>query len=77
MAPWAISFLVSLLNALILGLKSDEKWDAQYNLGSDQKSESTWLLALILVFTTAIGAFALIFVLARGFALLYTGGVDG
>lgn len=77
MSPWAISLLVSLFTALILGLKSDEKWDAQYNPESTQKSESTWTLALILVLTTAVGAFALIFVLARGFALLYTGGVDG
>lgn len=77
MSPWTLSLLVSLLNALVLGLTSDEKWDAKYNLGSNQKSDSTWVLALILVLTTAIGAFALIFVLARGFALFYTGGVDG
>ncbi|MES2048448.1 MAG: NINE protein [Pseudomonadota bacterium] len=77
MSPWAISLLISLFTALMLGLKSDEKWDAQYNPDSTQKSDSTWPLALILVLTMAFGAFALIFVLARGFALLYTGGVDG
>jgi TM2 domain-containing membrane protein YozV len=77
MSPWALSLLIGLFTALMLGLKSDEKWDAQYNTDSNQKSESTWPLALILVLTMAFGAFALIFVLARGFALLYTGGVDG
>lgn len=77
MSPWALSLLIGLFTALVLGLKSDEKWDAQYNPNSNQKSDSTWPLALILVLTMAFGAFALIFVLARGFALLYTGGVDG
>jgi uncharacterized membrane protein len=77
MSPWALSLLIGLFTALVLGLKSDEKWDAQYNPQSDQKSDSTWPLALILVLTMAFGAFVLIFVLARGFALLYTGGVDG
>jgi TM2 domain-containing membrane protein YozV len=77
MSPWTVSLLVSLLTTLVLGLKSDDKWDAQYNPESSQKSESTWVLALILVSTAAIGAFALIFVLARAFALFYTGGVDG
>jgi TM2 domain-containing membrane protein YozV len=77
MSPWAISLLISMFTALVLGLKSDEKWDAQYNSQSNQKSDSTWPLALILVLTMAFGAFVLIFVLARGFALLYTGGVDG
>lgn len=77
MSPWALSLLVGLFTALTLGLKSDDKWDAQYNPDSNQKSESTWPLALILVLTMAFGAFTLIFVLARGFALLYTGGVDG
>ena len=77
MNPWALSLLISLFTALTLGLKSDEKWDAKYNPESSQTSDSTWPLALILVLTMAFGAFVLIFVLARSFALLYTGGVDG
>lgn len=77
MSPWVLSFLASLLTALVLGLKSDEKWDAQYNPDSIQQSESTWPLALILVLTVGIGAMALIFVLARSFDLLYTGGAYG
>ena len=77
MSPWAVSLLIGMFTALILGLKSDEKWDAQFNHDANKKSESTWPLALVLVLTMAFGAFALIFVLARGFALLYTGGVDG
>ena len=77
MSPWALSLLIGMFTALVLGLKPDEKWDAQYNSDSNQTSDSTWPLALILVLTMAFGAFVLIFVLARSFALLYTGGVDG
>lgn len=77
MSPWALSLLIGMFTALVLGLKPDEKWDAQYNPDSNQTSDSTWPLALIIVLTMAFGAFALIFVLARSFALLYTGGVDG
>ena len=72
MSPWALSLLISLFTALVLGLKSDEKWDARYNPESGQTSGSTWPLALILVLTMAFGAFVLIFILARSFALLCT-----
>jgi hypothetical protein len=77
MAPLTISFLVSLLEALVLGLTSDEKWDARYNPGTYQASNSSWMLALILVLTVATGATALIATLARAFDLLYTGGAYG
>lgn len=75
--PWLISLLVALFMSLILGLKSDEKWDAKFNAGSDQKSDSSWLLALILVFAVGSGAIALIGMMARAFDLLYTGGAYG
>lgn len=77
MSPLVLSFLVSLLEALVLGLKSDEAWDALYNPESGKKSDSSWPLALILVLTLGIGAMALIAVLARGLDLLYTGGAYG
>ncbi len=72
-----LSLLVSVLEALVLGLTPDEKWDAKYNPASGQSSDSSWLLALILVFTVGIGAGILIAVLARTFDLLYTGGAYG
>ncbi len=77
MSPLILSFLISLLEALVLGLKSDEKWDATYNPESGQKSDSSWPLALNLVLTLGVGAMTLIAVLARGFDLLYTGGAYG
>jgi len=72
-----LSLLVSVVEALVLGLTPDEKWDARYNPASGKASDSSWLLALILVLTTAIGAGILIAVLARAFDLLYTGGAYG
>ena len=76
-APWLLSLLVALLTTLILGLKSDEKWDAQFNASSEKKSDSSWFLALVLVFDVGAGAIVLIGMMARAFDLLYTGGAYG
>jgi TM2 domain-containing membrane protein YozV len=76
-APWMLSFLISILMCLLLGLKSDEHWDAQFNQDSGQKSASSWPLAILLVFSVGLGAISLLFVMARGFDLLYTGGAYG
>ena len=76
-APLLLSFLIALLEALVLGLMSDEKWDMHYNQNSGQHSDSSWPLALILVLTVGIGATALIATIARAFDLLYTGGAYG
>jgi TM2 domain-containing membrane protein YozV len=75
--PLILSILVSLLEALVLGLMSDEKWDATFNAGSGKQSNSKWPLAVILVATLMFGAFGLIGAIARLFDLLYTGGVYG
>lgn len=75
--PLTTSYLISVLETLMLGLTSDEHWDAKFNQNSGKTSESNWPLALILVFTVGIGGIALIFTLARTFDLLYTGGTYG
>ncbi|MBR7746587.1 hypothetical protein KDM92_08340 [Undibacterium sp. BYS107W] len=75
--PWMLSFLISILMCLVLGLKSDEHWDAQFNPHSGTKSASSWPLAILLVFSVGLGAISLLFVMARGFDLLYTGGAYG
>jgi hypothetical protein len=46
-----LSVLIACLEALVLGLTPDDKWDARYNAGSGKNSESHWILALILVLT--------------------------
>lgn len=75
--PLIVSILVGFLEALVLGLMPDEKWDATFNSGSGKQSNSKWPLAVILVATLMVGAFSLIGAIARLFDLLYTGGVYG
>lgn len=77
MAPFLLSVLSGFLEALVLGLTSDENWDLAYNLNSEKKSDSNWPLALLLVLTMGFGVTALIAVLARTFDLLFTGGAFG
>ncbi len=76
-APAILSALVAIVEALVIGLDSDEKWDERYNRDSGRKSHSGWPLAVILVLTFATGAVGAIAVIARTFDLLYTGGAYG
>jgi len=75
--PMALSILAGELEALILGLTPDEKWDAIHNPGSGRQSRSNWVLALILVLTLAIGMAGLIFLITRSADLFVTGGSYG
>jgi len=72
-----LSILCGFLEALVIGLTPDDKWDTKHNTGSGKKSESHWILALILVLTVGVGAMSLIALLARTFDLLFTGGAYG
>lgn len=75
--PLLISALIGLVEALVIGLTADEKWDATYNSNSGQLSNSGWPLAVLLVLTFALGAIAVIAAIARSFDLLFTGGAYG
>jgi TM2 domain-containing membrane protein YozV len=75
--PLTLSMLAGFLEALVIGLTPDEKWDAARNPGSGRHSQSGWLLALLLVATVMVGASMTIATLARLFDLLYTGGAYG
>lgn len=77
LAPLIVSVLAGFVEALVLGLMPDEKWDAAYNQNSGRHSSSDWPLAMILVLTLGIGAIALIATIARTFDLLFTGGAYG
>ena len=72
-----LSIFAGFVEALVIGLTADDKWDAAYNANSDQQSHSGWPLALLLVLTLGIGAIALIAALARTVDYLYTGGAYG
>jgi len=75
--PLIVSMLAGFLQALVLGLTPDDKWDAAYNGGSGRQSDTTWPLAVVLVSTMMVGAGSLIATISRLFDLLYTGGAYG
>lgn len=75
--PLTISALIGFLEALVLGLMPDDKWDGRYNAGSGRLSDTGWPLAVVLVATLMLGAGTLIATMARLFDLLYTGGAYG
>ncbi|MBI1891490.1 MAG: hypothetical protein HYS18_12640 [Burkholderiales bacterium] len=76
-SPLVISFLAALIEALVIGLTPDERWDRSHNIESGKASASGWPLAVLLVLITGCGAVALIAVLARTLDLLFTGGAYG
>jgi len=75
--PLIVSWIVGFIEALVIGLTPDEKWDARYNAGSGRASDSHWLVILLVVATMLVGATALIAAISRLFDLLYTGGAYG
>ncbi|HJV86314.1 MAG TPA: NINE protein [Noviherbaspirillum sp.] len=72
-----VSIFAGFIEALVIGLTPDEKWDAQHNRDSGRQSHSGWPLALVLVLTFGGGAIAVISAIARTFDLLFTGGAYG
>lgn len=65
------------IEALVLGLTSDEVWDRTHNPRSQRRSSSGWRLAVVLVLTLACGFVALVAGLARVTDLYLTGGSFG
>ena len=75
--PLTFSALAAALQALLLGLTPDEKWDALRNPGSGRQTRSNWVLALLLVLTLAGGMFGVLWTISRGLDLFITGGSYG
>jgi hypothetical protein len=75
--PLLVSAVAGFLEALVIGLTSDEKFDAAFNAGSGKQSDSHWILALLLVATMMGGAGVLIWTMARLVDLMSTGGAYG
>jgi len=75
--PLLVSFIAGCIEALVIGLTPDEKWDAAYNAGSGRRSESNWIVVALLVATMLVGATVVIATISRLFDLLYTGGAYG
>lgn len=76
-SPLFVSAMIGWIEALVIGLTADEKWDAIHNRDSGQQSKSGWLLAALLVLTFGVGAIAVIGAIARTFDLVFTGGAYG
>lgn len=71
------SIYAGFIEALVIGLTQDDKWDAEHNRGSGRQSRSGWMLAVLLVLTAGGGAIVVIATLARAVDYLYTGGAYG
>jgi TM2 domain-containing membrane protein YozV len=75
--PLILSWIAGFIEALVIGVMPDERFDARYNAASGRTSGSRWPLALVLVLTMLVGATVLIATISRLFDLLYTGGAYG
>lgn len=72
-----LSMLVASIETFVIGLMPDEQWDARYNPESGQTSDSSWLIAMLMVSNLFYGATLLLTALARSFDLYLTGGAYG
>jgi hypothetical protein len=75
--PIIVSGLAGFLEALVLGLTPDDKWDARHNAAIGRQSDTHWPVAVVLVASMMVGAGSLIATISRLFDLLYTGGAYG
>ncbi|GAB3401664.1 NINE protein [Massilia agilis] len=75
--PLLVSYSAGFIEALVIGLTPDEKWDAAYNAGSGTQSRSNWVVVVLLVATMLVGTTVVIATMSRMFDLLYTGGAYG
>lgn len=75
--PLLVSYIAGFVEALVIGLTPDEKWDATYNMHSGRQSRSNWVLVLLLVVTMLVATTVLIGTIARLSDVVYTGGAYG
>lgn len=75
--PLLVSAIVGFIEALVIGVTPDDKWDARHNAGSGRTSQTSWVVALLLVLTMLVGTTTLIGTMSRLFDLVYTGGAYG
>jgi hypothetical protein len=72
-----IPVFVAAIEALVIGLTDDAKWDRRHNVYSPDQTRSGWRLVVLLVLTLAITFTAFVAGMARAVDLLYTGGNFG
>ena len=76
-APLVLSVLAACIETFVIGLMADEKWDARYKAASGQHSDTSWMVAVLMVVNLGYGATLMLIALARSFDLLLTGGSYG
>jgi TM2 domain-containing membrane protein YozV len=76
-SPLVLSALVASVETFVIGLMPDEQWDARWNAGSGEQSDSRWPVAALMVANLFFGATLLLTVIARAFDLVLTGGAYG
>lgn len=74
--PGAVSLFVGFLAAIVYGLRLDDKWDAQFNASTDEKSHSGWTVIFIVIFSLFIGTSLLMASLAISFQTYFEGQVQ-
>lgn len=65
------------IEALVIGLTPDEKWDAKHNELSAQQSDSRWSVVILIVLTFACTFTTIVISMARMTDLFLTGGAYG
>lgn len=76
-ALFPLSIFAGWIEALVMGLTPDKKWDAKHNAASQRVSASGWPVILLLVLTFAFGFTTFIVCIARATDLFLTGGAFG
>jgi TM2 domain-containing membrane protein YozV len=74
--PGAASLLAAFLSAIVYGLRPDDKWDAQFNEGTGQHSQSGWTVIFVVIFALFIGAVLLMSGLALTFQTYFESQVE-
>jgi len=75
--PLIFSALIACIATFMIGLMPDEKWDALHNPESDQPSNSSWVIAVLMVSNLAYSTTLLLITMARAFDIILTGGSYG
>lgn len=75
--PVMLSGAAACIEAMVIGLTPDERWDQRYNPTSGQRSDSGWQVVALVVLTVAYSAIGVIFMISRCIDLMLTGGNAG
>lgn len=72
-----VSIFAGWVEAMVIGLTPDKRWDAKHNAHSSRQSASGWPVVALLVLTFACGFTTFIVCIARLTDIFLTGGAYG